>query len=173
MPIKKALFVVLAAGALSACGQKTEPPSETGMALGPEQIVVLNADRSLADKRVSVVGFPMLCSGATKHRSGDVVDVEIHTEQNCRSPQLASAKLTLSGEKSANPGFGATGNKPRNRLLAGDAFSNDTITFLTDDYKVTPVTAALRVTGLVTYPYGTKNNTPVLDGVPLNSASGS
>lgn len=159
----------VASVALVACGQKTEPPSIQGDLLTPAQVATLNADRSLNGQLVAVVGYPLMCNTGRNYRVGDVLDVEIHAASDCKSPQVAAAKVELASEAAAKPGFGATGVRARNKVLAGREFSNETISYLTDDYQVIPAATPVRVSGTVTYPFGT-SNTPVLEGVVFGAA---
>lgn len=169
---KTVACLAVSAVALAACGQKTEAPSEAGTALTPAQVSTLSADRSLIGKRVSLTGYPMVCSMGRNYRSGDVVAVEIHAAHDCKSPTLASANIPLASQQAAKPGFGATGVRKRNQLLADNAFSNDTMTFLTDDYEVLPAASVVKVTGVVSYPFG-DTNAPVLEAVALNAPAAS
>ncbi|QEI04770.1 hypothetical protein FXN63_02135 [Pigmentiphaga aceris] len=167
--LKKAAVMLFSVGTLSACGQQNEPPSEAGMTLNPEQLKALNTDRSLENRRVSVVGYPLICNPATAYRPGEVAVIEIHAQQDCSSPQVAKANITIAGKDAAKPRFRILDLQPRNLMLLDQLIDNETTTFISDDYQTIPPKTSVRVTGVVTYPYGDKSRIPVLDKVALDA----
>lgn len=169
MLLKRATLILVSAGALCACGQQRESPSEAGITLAPEQLKSLNADRSLENRRVSVTGYPMLCSLGANYAAGNVAHVEIHAQQDCSSPRVAQAKIKIGNEKSTRSGLFSLDPRPRNLMIVAEPIDNETTTFVADDYQRISAKTSMRVTGLVTYPFGDKSKIPVLDAVALDA----
>lgn len=166
MRLKMTVVVAALGCGLAACNQPTEPPSERGTDITPVQIAQLSTDRTLTGQRVAVVGYPMLCSARMGFRQDEPVTVEVHEAHDCDSPKLLDATLMMGSVAAAQPGLAASGPRKRNMIMADGEFSNDTVTFLTDDYQVIEAKAPVRVAGVVTYPYDDVI-APLLESVSL------
>ncbi|AKU93645.1 hypothetical protein AKJ09_00309 [Labilithrix luteola] len=157
---------------ITGCGQKAEPPSDQGQHLTTAQAASLTQSKTLLGKRVTVEGYPALCSMGHRYRAGDPVSLEVHTEPDCHGPRIVNIDLPA---MSAAPGIGGMGPKPRNRLLVETNFDNSNIKFLTDDYQTVPAKTKLSVSGDVAYPIANEEPPffPTLNAPSLKVASGS
>lgn len=167
--VQHAACAALAALALVGCGAKTEPPSDFGRMLTGNDIDLITKGKTLSSQRVTVVGYPLMCTIRTKFRVGDMIGTEIHVEPNCTSKSVGWAKIRIDRAAAAKPDMFASGTRVRNALLVDGQFSSDTISYLSDDYQVIPPKTPMRISGIVTYT-DPSASVPFLESVVLGKA---
>lgn len=172
-PLALRTLLCFAVATIVGCGQTTEPPSDQGQRLTSAQAASLAQSKTLVGKRVTVEGYPALCSMGRRYRSGDPVSLEVHTEPDCKGPRIVD--IDLRAMSAGGTGIGATGPKPRNRLLVESNFDNNNVQFLTDDYQTVPAKTKLLISGDVAYPIANEAPPffPALSAPSIKSASGS
>jgi hypothetical protein len=163
------LATILCTALWGCARQVDEPPTSVGRLLVGDEMKLITRGRALASQRVAIEGHMVFCSLNGRYRQGNVVDAEIRATPTCRGRPLAGAKVLLLARDAAEPGLLASGPRPRNAVLIGDIFSNDHVSYLTDDYQVVAPRSLVRVSGVVHYASDGEDE-PVLEAVALHAA---